>query len=120
LQRCYNFEIGDFYTKSGCFVFTGSVFLGITPKSLLHDSFATHKDFGVNCKEKSGAVHFHAAGVKCDCDNFVIDAPFCAIQFDITYLHEAVYSVKQSDYHSSYTSLSFALASLRAPPVSIA
>jgi hypothetical protein len=94
-------------------------FLGITPKIFLHDSFATHKDLGVNCKEKSGAVHFHAAGITCDCDNFVIDAPFCAIQFDIAYLHQTLCSIKQTAHHSSCPSLSFALASLRAPPVSI-
>lgn len=48
----------------------------ITPKRILHDWVAGHRDVREVCHEKAANAHFHESGIKCECDNFVADSPF--------------------------------------------
>ncbi|MBA4196730.1 hypothetical protein E3E36_11740 [Thermococcus sp. M36] len=91
-------------------------FLGTTPKSFLHDAVATHKDFNVNCKEKSGAAHFHAAGIKCDCDNYVIESPFENSFTSTVFYTPFVYTQLNSFLKKVFFSSLHTIAALRGPP----
>ncbi|MBS1627502.1 MAG: hypothetical protein JSR09_06375 [Bacteroidetes bacterium] len=91
--------------------------LGITPKIILHNTIATHKDVGIVCKDKSPVTHFHEVGIKCNCDNFVVDVPFYFTQFNIPVFYQSYAVIQQTVFSSIYLSFHYHLASLRAPPI---
>ena len=91
--------------------------LGITPKIILHNSIATHTDVGILCKDKSPVTHFHEVGIKCNCDNFVVDNPFNVIQFASVNFYRSLFVIQQEIPPSYYLSFHYYLASLRAPPL---
>ncbi|HSC36259.1 MAG TPA: hypothetical protein VLD19_00260 [Chitinophagaceae bacterium] len=47
----------------------------ITPKQVLHDWLANHRDTSMHCCHE-GIVHFSADGFHCNCDNLVAESPF--------------------------------------------
>jgi hypothetical protein len=47
----------------------------VTPKLLLHNLVANHKDTPVKCSANNNA-QFNIAGFNCGCDNLVVESPF--------------------------------------------
>lgn len=49
----------------------------ITPKKLLHDLVANHKDTkSLSAKPDSGLPHISKAGFHCQCEQLVVETPF--------------------------------------------
>jgi hypothetical protein len=87
----------------------------ITPKIMLHDLVADHKDrpYAVN---DSNTKEIDASGFHCHYDNLVVESPFLADCFPIGApqlpAHEQVFSLAANHFHFA-THFYFAL---RAPP----
>ena len=47
----------------------------VTPKLLLHNLVANHKDTPIKCSANNSA-QFNVAGFNCGCDNLVVEFPF--------------------------------------------
>jgi len=63
----------------------------ITPKLLLHDLVANHKDTPLKCGDDNNQK-FIVAGFNCDCDNLVVESPFVHTFFDSEIIVPQIFS----------------------------
>ncbi|HTL09579.1 MAG TPA: hypothetical protein VL307_15010 [Chitinophagaceae bacterium] len=88
----------------------------ITPKQLLHDALARHKD-AVASGKRNGQALFNAAGFVCKCDNLVAESPFTAATEHFVFFPLQAKRVKrQTALHTFYSKQLF-FFELRGPPI---
>jgi hypothetical protein len=88
----------------------------ITPKRFIHDVLAQHTDSKVICNNDISEKHFHESGIKCECDQLVVESPFLqtivAFHSNITHC----YFITSQLFVQHYFSIHHTLVSLRGPP----
>jgi hypothetical protein len=90
----------------------------VTPKIVLHDMVAHHKDtpfksnFGVNSQ-------FDKAGFNCNCDNLVVESPFTNDFNPVQISIHRFFPSHVNEYRTSFHSIHHFFSSLRGPPVLI-
>jgi hypothetical protein len=91
----------------------------VTPKILLHNLVADHKDTPIksNC---SNQEQFSKAGFNCNCDNLVVESPFVNdfIPVDLSIAKQFVQ--QQTFFKNNFHSLHYFYFELRGPPVNFA
>jgi|HubBroStandDraft_5_1064220.scaffolds.fasta_scaffold425740_1 hypothetical protein len=90
--------------------------LSATPKLLLHDLVANHKDTPLKCSADN-TQQYNIAGFNCGCDNLVVESPFVANNF----VQEIILPISFSSFNdkedNDFISVDQIYASLRGPPL---
>lgn len=87
----------------------------ITPKMLLHDLIADHKDTPFTSSNSSNQ-QFEYSGFRCNCDNLVVESPFVYYHISQEIIHPE-FRPDHSDFFSSNPLVSCAFYfELRGPP----
>lgn len=86
----------------------------ITPKKLLHDAIATHKDKIVAFTNNS--LQLNNSGFACKCDNLVAESPFTGQDNQVDFSALPVFSEEQSDVLYHFYSADYFFFELRGPP----
>jgi hypothetical protein len=91
----------------------------VTPKILLHDLVADHKDTPIK-PNHSNQEQISKAGFNCNCDNLVAESPFVNdfIPVDLSLTKE--FAQQQTFFKSEFTSSRNFYTELRGPPVTAA
>lgn len=88
----------------------------VTPKILLHNLVADHKDTPIKSNH-SNQEQVSKAGFNCNCDNLVVESPFINdfIPVDLSLKKEFVQ--QQNFFKNNFNSLHYFYFELRGPPV---
>jgi len=90
----------------------------ITPKIILHNIVADHKDTPFQSSHNSSAQLF-AAGFNCNCDNLVVESPFTN-DFNPLQLKAAIFfKLHFADVITDFYSQHHFYSELRGPPAGI-
>ncbi|MFT3911575.1 MAG: hypothetical protein QM737_19275 [Ferruginibacter sp.] len=92
-----------------------SFLLSITPKQVLHNVLANHKDAA--SKQLDARTIFHQAGFNCDCDNVVATSPFIEIASTPDVLKSLYYTSHIIPSREFVSIVPFFSSDLRGPPV---
>lgn len=87
----------------------------ITPKKLLHDAIATHKDKIAAAADNS--LQVSKSGFACKCDSLVAESPFTEQDSYFEFLAMPVFSEQQGIIPYHFYSSDFFFFELRGPPV---
>jgi hypothetical protein len=91
----------------------------VTPKILLHNLVADHKDTPINSNH-SNKEQFSKAGFNCNCDNLVVESPFVNDFFPVQLSVEKQFAQQQTFFKNYFNSLHHFYFELRGPPVNYA
>ena len=87
----------------------------VTPKILLHDLVADHKD-SPRSHNNSKEQQFSKKGFNCNCDNLVVESPFLINYTEIDITTTQKFSEQQVEYTNDFHSLDYFYFELRGPP----
>ena len=87
----------------------------ITPKLLLHDLVANHKDSPLPSSAKNNAA-FNKAGFNCGCDNLVVESPFVENPVAALSIVPQIFSSLFTAEPNDFISLVHFYIELRGPP----
>jgi len=87
----------------------------ITPRQVLHDWLANHKDTASHCSFE-GVTHFSTDGFHCNCDNLVAESPFTWQHHSIEFHQAQQYAVMQGTVPPRFYPQTHFFFSLRGPP----
>jgi hypothetical protein len=87
----------------------------ITPKKLLHDAIATHKDKIAASADNS--LQISNSGFACKCDSLVAESPFTEQDNNFDFSSFQVFSEEQSTIPNNFYSFTCFFFDLRGPPM---
>jgi hypothetical protein len=87
----------------------------VTPKLLLHNLVANHKDTPVKCSANNNA-QFNIAGFNCGCDNLVVESPFVENSVTAEIITQQVFSQYINTEVKNFISVNQFYSELRGPP----
>ena len=91
----------------------------ITPKKILHDVFANHKDSLVKTVRGTDAAQLTVAGFNCHCDNLVAESPFTDEHTVFEIAAPLAFAEQKSAAIADFNSQSQFFFELRGPPSAI-
>ena len=91
----------------------------VTPKILLHNLVADHKDTPIKSNH-SNQEQFSRAGFNCNCDNLVVESPFLNDFIPVDLSVEKQFALQKISYADNFHSLNYFYFELRGPPVNYA
>lgn len=92
--------------------------LAITPKKILHDCLASHKD-AVSHSVNDGTTQLHKAVFHCHYDTVVVSSPFVSIPLDISLLFSSSPFAAWASVFPAYRYRGHSSLCLRGPPAFI-
>lgn len=91
----------------------------VTPKILLHNLVADHKDTPIKSNH-SNQEQYSKAGFNCNCDNLVVESPFVNDFFPVQLSIAKQFAQQQTFFRNNFNSLHHFYLELRGPPVNYA
>jgi hypothetical protein len=91
----------------------------VTPKILLHNLVADHKDTPIK-SNYSNQEQFSKAGFNCNCDNLVVESPFVNDFIPVDLSIAKQFAKQQTFFRDNSNSLHYFYFELRGPPVNFA
>ena len=93
--------------------------LSITPKKLLHDLVANHRDKQALSFADNSTSQINRAVFNCHCDNLVVESPFTDDYSPIIFINPAVFAQHKLLPVADFCSARHLLFGLRGPPAGI-
>jgi hypothetical protein len=87
----------------------------VTPKLILHDLVANHKDTALKSSTDNNA-QFNIAGFNCGCDNLVVESPFVENSITAEIITQQVFSEYINTEAEDFISVNQFYFELRGPP----
>ncbi|HEX4373418.1 MAG TPA: hypothetical protein VHZ50_08975 [Puia sp.] len=87
----------------------------VTPKLILHDIVANHKDTPIKCSTNNNA-QFNVAGFNCGCDNLVVESPFVDTHVAAEIIAPQIFSQHINVEVNNFISVNHFYFELRGPP----
>ena len=87
----------------------------VTPKLILHDLVANHKDTPLKCSTDNHS-QFNVAGFNCGCDNLVVESPFVDTHVAAEIIAPQIFSQHINTEVKSFISVNQFYFELRGPP----
>jgi|ERR1022692_3246802 hypothetical protein len=91
----------------------------VTPKILLHNLVADHKDTPIK-SNLSNQEQFSKAGFNCNCDNLVVESPFVNDFIPVHLPVQKQFVQLQTFFGNDFNSLHYFYFELRGPPINSA
>jgi hypothetical protein len=91
----------------------------ITPKIVLHDFIANHKDTPFKSNFEKDA-QLNKAGFNCSCDNLVVESPFTVELAPVQIIIASVFPARLTGHTNNFNSGHHFYFELRGPPAEIA
>jgi hypothetical protein len=90
----------------------------ITPKKILHDLVADHKDTPVKTSD-SKTPQFDVSGFRCNCDNLVVESPFLNEGPALEIILTSFYFTPPVETDNNLSVVHLYYATLRGPPLAV-
>jgi hypothetical protein len=87
----------------------------ITPRKIIHDFLATHKD-KTALSASSGSINVNKASYNCKCDHIVVESPFTWQDNRLAYLDFQSFLHYSDKIEHGFCSFGFFFFELRGPP----
>jgi hypothetical protein len=88
--------------------------LSITPKLVLHQLFANHKD--TPARSITAKAQLTTSGFHCDIDNLVVEGPFLTESITLIFNIQVLFATYQNRPAHNFASIANLVSSLRGPP----
>ena len=92
----------------------------ITPKKVLHDLVANHRDTHSKACSDNSTTKIVKAGFNCNCDNLVVESPFVNDLVPVHFNVAKQFAQQQTFFRNNFNSLHHFYSELRGPPVNYA